>query len=427
MKQLRYILLFFCSIIFLASCSDLNKQEENALPNLSSLGLTKAHEEIAANQMDFGVAFFRSIARQSDMRNVLVSPFSMSLDLSMLAYGASGETYSELAKGLGFENFTSEQIGDYYSAVIEANRANENTQVEIANAIWLNTKEIASSSVNKSYVNEVKEKYDAQIEQLDFRENQIFKTINKWGEDHTNGKIKNILTSNPSMDVTAILTNAMYFSSSWLWGRYEKTKKDFRGIDRTVNNHDFIFGTNSYWSEFNTTWSQSKEPAALTLGYGEGYRIMIIVPPVGTSLKKFVNGITAQDIRKWANKSKVPDDKIKMTFYLPTFYIESSNSAKLCRQALQDIGINKLFGPSADLNKICPGVYVNSVFQRTFIDLNENGTTAAAVSFVDLTEPTYVASLFEKEYEFVVDRPFVYAIMDRYQSILFMGTVTDLN
>ena len=116
------------------------------------------------------------------MRNVLVSPFSMSLDLSMLAYGASGETYSELAKGLGFENFTSEQIGDYYSAVIEANRANENTQVEIANALWLNTKEIASSSVNKSYVNEVKEKYDAQIEQLDFRENQIFKIINKWGE-----------------------------------------------------------------------------------------------------------------------------------------------------------------------------------------------------------------------------------------------------
>ena len=178
MKQLRYILLFFCLIIFLASCSDLNKkEEENALPNLSSLGLTKAHEEIAANQMDFGVAFFRSIARQSDMRNVLVSPFSMSLDLSMLAYGASGETYSELAKGLGFENFTSEQIGDYYSAVIEANRANENTQVEIANAIWLNTKEIASSSVNKSYVNEVKEKYDAQIEQLDFREKQIFKII----------------------------------------------------------------------------------------------------------------------------------------------------------------------------------------------------------------------------------------------------------
>ena len=177
-----FTVLLLTALFLLSSCSDFNKEKNVDLPDLSSLGLTRAHEEIAANQMDFGVAFFRSIARQSDMRNVLVSPFSMSLDLSMLAYGASGETYSELAKGLGFENFTSEQISDYYSAVIEANRANENTQVEIANALWLNTKEIASSSVNKSYVNEVKEKYDAQIEQLDFRENQIFKIINKWGE-----------------------------------------------------------------------------------------------------------------------------------------------------------------------------------------------------------------------------------------------------
>ena len=426
MKQLRIFLLFFCSIILLASCSDLNKEEENVLPNLSSLGLTRAHEEIAANQMDFGVAFFRSIARQSDMRNVLVSPFSMSLDLSMLAEGASGKTYSELARGLGFEGFTSEQISEYYSAIIKANRANENTQVETANALWLNKNKLASASVNKSYVNEVKEKYDAQIEQIDFSEGQMFKIINQWGEDHTNGRIKNLLTSNPSEDVVAILTNALYFEGTWLWGRYEKTKKDFRGIDETVNNHDFIFGTNSYQSEYNTTWSKSKDPAALTLGYGDGYKIMIIVPPAGKSLDKFVNDITAQNIRTWANKSTIPDEKIKMTFYLPTFHIESSNSVKFCKQALQDMGINSIFGPFADLDKICPDVYVNSVFQQTFIDLNEYGTTAAAVSYLDISGPSYVTPLYEKEYDFVVDRPFVYVIMDRYQSILFMGTVTDL-
>jgi len=68
------------------------------------LGLTRAHEEIAASQMDFGVEIFKSLAEQKEMENFLVSPFSLSLDLAMLASGAEGMTYQELVKGLGFED-----------------------------------------------------------------------------------------------------------------------------------------------------------------------------------------------------------------------------------------------------------------------------------------------------------------------------------
>ena len=133
-----FTVLLLTALFLLSSCSDFNKEKNVDLPDMSSLGLTRVHEEIAARQMDFGVELFKSIAEQKEMNNFLVSPFSLSLDLAMVASGAEGKAYEELAKGLGFGDFTAQQIGEYYSAIIDKDGSDSYTTFKIANAAWIN-------------------------------------------------------------------------------------------------------------------------------------------------------------------------------------------------------------------------------------------------------------------------------------------------
>ena len=162
--------------------------------------------------MDFGVEFFKSVATQKK-ESVLVSPFSMSLVLSMLDHGATGKTYEELTKGLGFEGYTPEQIAEYYSAIISADTSTKKGDFKTANALWVNT-ENNNSDVRENYKEEVKSFYDAQVESLDFSENSMKEIVNKWASDNTKGKIPSILAKEPQKCV-ALLASALYFNEPW--------------------------------------------------------------------------------------------------------------------------------------------------------------------------------------------------------------------
>ena len=127
----------------------------------------------------------------------------------------------------------------------------------------------------------------------------------------------------------------------------------------------------------------------------------------------------------WIKESKPVGSGVEMTFYVPVFRKDCNIDGKTCQKALGKVGIKEIFDTSASLDKIGRDIYVKEVAQKTFIDFNERGTEAAAVTIAQLNG--LMAPPQPRKYDFVVDRPFVYVIMDRYQSILFMGSVTDIN
>lgn len=429
MKQFFYTVLLIASFL-LSSCSDINKEKNVDLPDMSSLGLTRAHEEIAASQMDFGVEIFKSLAEQKEMENFLVSPFCLSLDLAMLASGAEGMTYQELVKGLGFEDYTAQQLGEYYSAVIKNDCSDPYTTFKTANAAWINLG--LSTNVKESYVKEVKTLYDASVEAMDFRTNDMLSIINKWGSDNTEGLIKDALSDRPDPSSLMLLTNALYFNGKWTNGMYfQPVNKPFTNLNGSVSNRVFFHCGNLFYSEYNTAWDNPEEPAMLTLSYGNGsFKMLIIVPPADIRFDKFVGDLSASGIMTMLKQSRTSNDVFKanemVNWYVPEFNTYADLKDREMIKALYNCGIKRIFG--GGLSKISDNkdIAVNSVTQKAIIDVNREGTTAAAVTVITLGSGSYFHQ-YNREYDFVVDRPFVYAIIDDFQSILFMGMVTNLN
>ena len=420
MKTYKRIFTAVATLLVVVSCSDVERERNTSLPNLSSLGLTRAHEEIAASQMDFGVEFFKAVSSRNN-ESVLVSPFSISLDLSMLAHGATGSTYHELTKGLGFEGYTPEQIGEYYSAIISADTLTKRGTFKTANALWVNT-EKDRSGVSDSYKEDVRMVYDALVDTLDFSKKPIVEIVNNWSSDKTEGRIPKILDKEPS-NCVALLASALYFNEPWN-GVYQQTKKVFNGLKNKAV-QTFFTGNSGFVEEYNTEWDNSAEPAMLSLFYADGFIARIIVPPAKTSFSDFVGNLSASKLGLWIKESKPVGSGVEMTFYVPVFRKDCNIDGKTCQKALEKVGIKEIFDISASLDKIGRDIYVKEVAQKTFIDFNERGTEAAAVTIAELNGA--IAPPPPRKYDFVVDRPFVYVIMDRYQSILFMGSVTDIN
>lgn len=421
MKTYKRIFTAVATLLVVVSCSDFDRDRNTVLPNLSSLGLTRAHEEIAASQMDFGVEFFKAVSSRKN-ESVLVSPFSISLDLSMLAHGATGSTYHELTKGLGFEGYTPEQIGEYYSAIINADTLTKRGTFKTANALWVNT-EKGSLGVSDSYKENVRMVYDALVDTLDFSKKPIVEIVNNWSSDKTEGRIPKILDKEPSSNCVALLASALYFNEPWI-GVYQQTKKVFNGLNNKAV-QTFFTGNSGFVEEYNTEWDNSAEPAMLSLFYADGFIARIIVPPAKTSFSDFVGNLSASKLGLWIKESKRVGSGVEMTFYVPVFRKDCNIDGKTCQKALEKVGIKEIFDLSASLDKIGRDIYVKEVAQKTFIDFNERGTEAAAVTIAQLHG--FMAPPQPRKYDFVVDRPFVYVIMDRYQSILFMGSVTDIN
>ncbi len=422
MKNSGFLFAVVITLICVSSCSDANSEKNPILPDLSSLGLTRAHEKIASSQMDFGVSFFKAIAKQ-DVRNVLVSPFSMSVDIAMMAAGADGNTLKELTNVLGFEGYSQKQIDEYYSSVIEEDSSvGEKSLFRTANALWINSA-LVKVGIKDDYINHVCSAFNASVTELDFSKSSMTSVVNKWGSDNTQGIIKEVMTEEPEPSTKLLITNSLLFDCEWaVPGGYAKDRQTFTNYDGKSAEIEYFKGETSF--SYNTSWENTSEPAALTLNYsGWQFNMMLIVPPHNASFDEFVSNLKASDIIKWMTKGK----EELFRFHIPKFSVESSINRKKSITALESMGLKSIFTTGADFSKITADqkLVVNKILQGSSIDVNNEGTTASSVSYIEmgLTSDSTPAPKFD----FIINRPFVYVIMDKYQSILFMGTVTDLD
>jgi len=366
-------------------------------------------DEVETMSGDFDTDLFKASFGASENKNVVVSPFSVKMALSMAAQGANGKTLEEMNKVIGLD----ETSNEYFRRLIEDAAKDGDITLNIANSVWLRQ----GLQFNPAYMDILDSYYMAQAFTLDFGNPSSKDTINKWVSEKTNGKIEEIVDEIKPLDI-AFLINAIYFNANWStpFEQGLTSKKDFTLLDGSKVKADLMSKT-AY-----LLYQENNEFQAVELPYGEDerYVMRVYLPKEDVKFEKFVNSIDKEILQQWGENFS----SMKGVLELPKFKTEYSSSMK---DILISMGIKEAFNPnSADFSKMVTvegqNVYISEVMHKTYIDVNEKGTEAAAATSIEMSATSGPQP--EEMFEMIVDRPFVFTIDDKESGeTLFIGAI----
>lgn len=393
--------------IFLISGCD----KQDATISKDPIKLTTEQKQLVSSSNSFGFNIFKEIAANTDDgKNVFVSPLSMSLALSMLYNGAETQTREELKNGLGFTGLTDEQINVANRDLIKAlMKADPKVAMEIANSIWYrNTFSVEPSflAVNKDYLN-------AEVRSANFDAATVG-LINSWVSTKTHDKIKTIVDRIDPATVMYLI-NAIYFKGIWQYKfDSQKTQKmDFSLYNGAKKQTDFMVQEGSF------EYLQNELLTAVNLPYGDGsFSMMALVPNEGKTYKDILAAMNDQNWSTW-NNSLQKVEKVKI--YLPKFKFSYKRSLN---DDLKALGMSAMFTDEADLTRINRNgnLVVSEVLHKSFVEVNEEGTEAAAVTSVEIK----LTSVGPEIPMFMANKPFVFIIREKdTNSLLFMGVMNE--
>ncbi len=366
----------------------------------------KGHEVIAATN-DFGVDLFRVTALE-ETGNLMLSPLSASTALTMLLNGCNTETYNQIRNMLGFEGLTMEEINAVYQSLVsQLLEADPEVKFSLANAVFYRNE----FEVKPPYLEAMNQSFDAEIAALDFSAPSALETINGWASNHTNGKIPKVLEEIDPMAVM-FLMNALYFKGAWtVQFNPENTHAgSFTMEDGSVIDADMMSEHLPVRIFSDATMS------AVELSYGQGNFTMIILVPQG-SLTDFLLNFSPEQWTSITSGIDAISETVEMDIYLPKFKFEYE---KYLNDQLIALGMTDAFNPAlADLSGISDAsIYVDFVKQNTFIEVNEEGTEAAAVTTIGINYTSFEG--------FIADKPFLFAIREKTtNTLLFIGKVEE--
>jgi serine protease inhibitor len=369
------------------------------LPRALSANETRVSR--AANQ--FAFTLFRRLNETQRDANVFVSPLSVSFALGMTLNGANGTTLDEMRSTLGFGAAELGEINDGYRNLMSLEGGlDATTTFQIANSVWYRE----TLPVHQSFVDTVKRVFDAEVRASDFGAGTV-KQMNDWVSANTNGKIPKIIDTIPD-DLVMCLINAIYFKGTW---REQFDPARTRDMPFNAAGGAQVVKT---MHRAKSTIKLGVTPAA-TVGeliYGNGAFVMTIVIP------QDVNALAATlDTTAWSSiLGQLHETKADV--YLPKLRLEYERQMA---DDLKALGMNVPFvRDGADFTRMSPlgrQLYIQFVKHKTFVDVNEEGTEAAAVTNVGI-------GLTSLAPELRVDRPFIFAIRERFSgTILFIGKI----
>ncbi|MEG4113588.1 MULTISPECIES: serpin family protein [unclassified Microcoleus] len=361
---------------------------------------------VAANTK-FGFNLFNTLSKQQPNQNIFISPTSVALALSMTYNGVSGETKQEMTKVLEFTGMTPQEINAANQNLQNSLQKNDpNVQVLIANSLWAKQ----GFSLKPEFLQINQEYYNANLTEIDFTSPQAPSIINKWVSQKTQGKIDQIVEE-ISLDPVLFLIDAIYFKGNWQtpFDKSQTANKTFYLTDSSSKQH-LMMSQSGFYRCYATDTFQ-----AVSLPYGKkgALSMYIFLPNSNTNLATFSQQLTAENWNKWMQEFRERNCIIE----IPRFTIEYKVELK---STLIALGMAGIFEPSKDEFSLMTdvNVAVDSVKHKTFVEVNEEGTEAAAVTSVEL-----IRSL---PFEMNVNRPFFCAIQDdTTRTILFMGTILD--
>ncbi len=359
----------------------------------------------AAGVNAFGFDLHRAVA--TDAANTVTSPLSASVLLAMVAAGAGGTTADEMVEVLRLEGPRDTR----YAALLADLTADSDVTLAVANSLWA----AEGHPFEDDYVEFVRGTFGATLDEVDLGSQDTADRIDDWVDEHTEGLIEDIAEDLglPSGQAVLVLLNAVYFLGTWTTTFDEGDTRDapFQLADGTEVEVPTMHRSDP---ELETARADGFTVARLPYGEDERFGMEVLLPDEDVDLDELLAGLDADTWRR-AVDDLTPSMRSELA--LPTFELEWD--AQL-NDALQALGMTSVFG-GGDLTPMSPAnPWLDTVVQKTYIRVDEEGTEAAAV-----TGGVTVLSAGGPP-PFLVDRPFAFTVSDRQTgTILFLGTVHD--
>ncbi|XP_072139487.1 leukocyte elastase inhibitor-like [Mobula birostris] len=370
---------------------------------------------LAAANVKFLVDLFKHLDKNDKIANIFVSPFSISSALAMVYHGASGNTATQMAKVLAFDD-VKDVHAEFQRLQLELNNPQAKYVLKTANRLF------GEKSYNflAAYLADTLKYYQAELAPVDFltAAEEVRQEINTWAEKQTEGKITNLLAEGSVDDKTRlVLVNAIYFKGNW--HRKFNTELTHDGEFRIKQHETKPVQMMKLKSKFAFTYIPEVSTKILELLYDDNELSMVILlPDINddfTGMEKLQNHLTFDHLMTWTNPDKM--NKIDVNVVLPKFKLEEKYDLK---SILIEMGMVDAFSTTqANYSAMTSrnDLVLTKVVHKSFVEVNEEGTEAAAsTAAIIMMRSALIA------YDFVADHPFLFFIRhNKTRNILFFG------
>ena len=406
-KKLCLILCVIIAMSATAGCTgSLLTPGVNAPPDTS-----KINQDFTESNSIFAFNIFRQLNTEDENRNIFISPLSISTALSMTYMGAGTTTKEAMAKALEYTGADDEILAEGYRNLIRyLSQLDNKIELDISNSLWIREGE----QIKEAFLSGSKDIFNASINYQDFSAENAADTINQWISGATKGKIKKLLEPPISPDVIMYLINAIYFKGDWKYKFDEKNTSD-----ALFNAGNGLASQVRMMSKKGKAgYMQGEGFKAVSLPYGSGNTAMYcILPDENVPVNKFIADL---DESKWREIQSGMAEANEVEIKLPRFKLEYG--VKNLNDSLTALGMGEAFSDQADFSGIRNDICISRVLHKAVIDVNEEGSEAAAVTGVEMQAVSASEPL-----SFIADRPFIFIIVDDTTgTILFMGKAYNL-
>ena len=403
----------FCSVLLLCvGCDEFRPDmfdKKEAKPEIGPVD-----GSVVTANTKLGFSLFNEIRKTEQDKNIFISPFSISVALAMTLNGAAGETKQAMTNTLQLHGLDSESINTGYAGLRQTLLTSDpKVTLTIANSLWARQ----GFSFKPDFLQRNTQFFGAEISTLDFDNSSASKTINQWVDINTNGKIQKIVGDQIDPITVLFLINAIYFKGTWQ--KEFDPSKTREGPFHLANGDEkqVPMMRQQRWYPY----YREENFQAISLAYGDGQMSMyIFLPDRESDLNIFLENLNAESWENWMSQFHEQD----VSLVMPKFKLEYG---KTLNDPLKALGMDVAFDPElADFSRMASlefgNLYIEKVVHKTFVEVNEEGTEAAAATSVEVG----VKSVPPPPISFSVDRPFFFAIRDNEtKTVLFMGIVVE--
>ena len=387
----------------------LSCDSDNRIDAMNSVSETIEDPDLASvtsANTEFGFKLLQDLRKRKPNTNIFISPLSISIALTMTFNGSVGETARAMAEVLEIDMLDRNAVNRSNMRLRESlSSRGPKVEISIANSIWSRQ----DVELNPDFLEQNRQFFEAEIASLDFAASHATEIINEWVDTNTNGKIEKIVDEIDPLTLL-LLMNAIYFKGNWQeeFDKSQTREEVFYLSDGSTKPVQMMHREGAYPYFRGTNFEAARLP------YGDGdISMYIFLPNRNSSLNEFLDGLNAENWKNWL--PQFSPVRIDSMMILPRFKLEYEVHLN---EPLKALGMEIAFSGGADFSGMGHGLFISEVRHKTFIEVNEEGTEAAAVTVVALAESAPPV--------FRVDRPFFFTIYDaKTRTMLFIGIVTE--
>jgi serine protease inhibitor len=377
--------------------------------------------DVAAADNSFGFRLLNTVQKTIPSGNVVLSPVSAALNLSMVLNGAGGETRQEMLSTLSLSGLELSAINEANAQLIKVIRTPARSiTLSVADSLWVDSRHV---TLRPDYVKHMQAWYDAEMADVDFSNPSVATRINNWGSKETNGRISKVIDRIDPTDLLLLL-NAVYFKGQWThkFDKAQTQQRDFTLASGTVKQVSRMAQSGRF------DYFETPQLQAIRLSFGDGDLVMeVFLPTKSSGLGALEAELTAEHWTNWQAQYAPRSGTIE----LPRFELKSNYRLN---EPLRTLGMTRAFQPDVgqltDMFSSTPGqlptrrFFISSVLQSTYWKVDEEGSEAAAVTTTGIRAAAVARP--EQPFRMIVDRPFFCAIEDRRSgALLFVGAIYD--